>query len=214
MKIEKLTENKIRVIINFEDLDQKDIDLHSIMTTSLENQGLFLKILAKAKKEVGFNTENCKLLIEAFSTPDGTFVFTITKYKAVENDDMPYNNNFSQKKLTVKRKSINLTKSNVIYNFNSFDEFCNFCICINNFKSFNVNKFSKDISLYLYNDTYYLIISNINLNYEHINIFYSVISEFAKVFSNSEGFKNKLLEHGNVIIKKNAINVGIKYFSK
>ena len=213
MKIEKLTENKIRVIVNVEDLEQSHTDLHSLMTTSLENQGLFLNILAKAEKEVGFNTENCKLLIEAFSTPDGTFVFTITKYKSIESTDNS-SNNFSQRKLTVKRKSVNLKKSNVIYSFNDFHEFCNFCSCINSFKNFDVNKFSKNISLYLYNNTYYLIIDNINLSYEHINIFYSIISEFAKIISNSDGFKNKLLDHGDVIIKKNAINVGIKYFSE
>ncbi len=211
MKIEKLTENKIRVIINDEDLKQNHTDLHTIMTKSLENQGLFLNILSKAEKEVGFYTENCKLLIEAFSTPDDMFVFTITKYNETDFKDILPN---TPKKLTVKRKSVNINNSNSIYKFDSFDEFCNFCNCINNKNQFEINKLSKHISLYLYNDTYYLILSNININYKNIKIFYNTISEFGKFVSNSNTFKTKLIEHGNSIIKKNAISIGIKYFSE
>ena len=121
MKIEKLTENKIRVIINDEDLKQNHTDLHTIMTKSLENQGLFLNILSKAEKEVGFYTENCKLLIEAFSTPDDLFVFTITKYSENDFTDVLLN---SPKKLKEKLSilitqmlSINLM---VLKNFATF----------------------------------------------------------------------------------------------
>lgn len=211
MKIEKLTENKIRVIINDEDLKQNHTDLHTIMTKSLENQGLFLNILSKAEKEVGFYTENCKLLIEAFSTSDDMFVFTITKYSENDFKDALPNN---PKKLTVKRKSVNINNSDSVYKFNDFEEFCNFCNCINNKNQFEINKLSKHISLYLYNNTYYLILANINTNYKNIKIFYNTISEFGKFVSNSNTFKTKLIEHGNSIIKKNAISIGIKYFSE
>lgn len=209
MKIEKLTENKIRVIINDEDLKQNHTDLHTIMTKSLENQGLFLNILSKAEKEVGFYTENCKLLIEAFSTPDDLFVFTITKYSENDFKDVLLN---SPKKLKVKRKAVNINNTDAIYQFNGFEEFCNFCNCINNKNQFEINKLSKHISLYLYNNTYYLILSNIKTDYKNIKIFYNTISEFGKFVSNSNTFKTKLLEHGTSIIKKNAISIGIKYF--
>ena len=209
MKIEKLTENKIRVIINDEDLKQNHTDLHTIMTKSLENQGLFLNILSKAEKEVGFYTENCKLLIEAFSTPDDLFVFTITKYSENDFTDVLLN---SPKKLKVKRKAVNINNTDAIYQFNGFEEFCNFCNCIKSKNQFDITKLSKHISLYLYNNTYYLVLSNIKTDYKNIKIFYNTISEFGKFVSNSNTFKTKLLEHGTSIIKKNAISIGIKYF--
>ena len=209
MKIEKLTENKIRVIINDEDLKQNHTDLHTIMTKSLENQGLFLNILSKAEKEVGFYTENCKLLIEAFSTPDDLFVFTITKYSENDFKDVLLN---SPKKLKVKRKAVNINNTDAIYQFNGFEEFCNFCNCIKSKNQFDITKLSKHISLYLYNNTYYLILANIKTDYKNIKIFYNTISEFGKFVSNSNTFKTKLLEHGTSIIKKNAISIGIKYF--
>ena len=179
------------------------------MTKSLENQGLFLNILSKAEKEVGFYTENCKLLIEAFSTPDDLFVFTITKYSENDFKDVLLN---SPKKLKVKRKAVNINNTDAIYQFNGFEEFCNFCNCIKSKNQFDITKLSKHISLYLYNNTYYLILSNIKTDYKNIKIFYNTISEFGKFVSNSNTFKTKLLEHGTSIIKKNAISIGIKYF--
>ena len=40
-------------------------------------------MLEQAKKEVGFNTDGCKLLIESF-TSDDILIFTITKYSLQE----------------------------------------------------------------------------------------------------------------------------------
>ncbi len=54
MKIEKLTENKIRIILDIQDLKEKNIDLHSFMSDSIESQDLFYDMLDKAEKEVRF----------------------------------------------------------------------------------------------------------------------------------------------------------------
>ena len=56
MKIEKLTENKIRIILNLEDLKENNIDVQSFMSNSIESQNLFINILDKAEHEVGFST--------------------------------------------------------------------------------------------------------------------------------------------------------------
>ncbi|MCI8411710.1 MAG: adaptor protein MecA [Clostridia bacterium] len=208
MKIEKLTENKIRIIINSEDLDETNTDINSLMTKSIETQSLFLEMLLRAEKEVGFNTEGCKLLIEAFSSIDGILVFTITKSEKLDCNSI----NNQRKKLTVKRKNINSIENQIVCSFNNFEQFCDFCNYINNISEFDIKKLSKNISLYLYNDTYYLIIENINRNYIHLRKFYFAISEFGNLISYSLNFKNKLAEHGKVIIKKNAIDTGIKFF--
>lgn len=208
MKIEKLTENKIRVIIKSSDLNLKSLDIHLLMTKALEKQTFFANMLEQAKQEVGFNTDGCKLLIEAFSSSDDIFIFTITKY--YPEDIIPCN--LPRKKLIVKRKAINLSNKLAIYKLESFDEFCDFCECINKVSNFDIKNFSKNISLYLYNNTYYLLIRDINTSYYCSNVFYSIISEFSKPVSYSTSFENKLIEHGKAIIKRNAITTGIKYF--
>ncbi len=213
MKIEKLTENKIRVIVSIKDLEKSNTDLHSIMTKALEAQGLVLEILSKAEKEVGFNTEGCKLLIEAFSSSDDMFIFTITKYNVQQTENNINSPSTLNKKLTVKRKSININSTTAFFTFDSFDNFCNFCHCILNIRELNLKNICKNTSLYLYNNIYYLVLNNINTNYSLLNRFYSTISEFGKVVNYSKQFENKLLEHSTTIIKKDAINIASKYFS-
>ena len=204
MKIEKLTENKIRS----EDLKNNNLDYQTIMEKPIESQKLFLEMLLKAEKEVGFYTEGYKLLVEAFSSSDGLFVFTITKY--VEKPTTPPN----KLKVTPKKKikHVNPKSTTSIYKFSSFDEFCEFCTAMHNITNFHSKQLAKTIALYLFNGTYYLVFSDINTESAFIHTFYSTISEFASLASHSETFKMKLLEHGKAIMKKNAIETGIKYF--
>ena len=79
MKIEKLTENKIRIVFNIEDLEERNINLDALLNNSPESQSLILSILNKAESEVGFYAKDSAILVEAFSFPEGIFIFTITK---------------------------------------------------------------------------------------------------------------------------------------
>ena len=127
MKIEKLTENKIRIILKKEDFKDTSIDVQKLLLTTPESQNLFLEILNRAKKEVNFDTDGHKLLIEASFQNEDAFIFTITKY--IESNNTFKTNN--RKLLTIKRKSQILNKSCSIYQFNDFEDFCNFCNSIN-----------------------------------------------------------------------------------
>lgn len=215
MKLEKLTENKIRVILNLEDLEKEDLTLQDFLANAQGFQKFFVNMLDRAEKELGFVTKDCKLLIESFSSPDGVFVFTITKFS--KNAPQNSNNKINTRKKLVgvkKRTNINALQNNHnIYAFNNFDEFCSFCNAINSSNILNRKpKLAKNIALYLYNNTYYLILHDINLKNKNLEHFYSYISEFSKLINYTEGFEGKLLEHGKLIIKNNAISTGIKFF--
>ncbi len=176
-----------------------------MITNAIETQEIFYNILKQAEEEVEFYTDGCKLLIEAFSSLDDVFVFTITKY--VPDKEI------KKKKLVVKRKSLKPIEQEIICRFDNFDVFCEFCKRINHLHIFDIKKLAKNSILYVWKDFYYLIIKNVNNNYEKINLFYSLLLEFGKTVGASKHFEYKLLEHGKTIIKKNAISVGIKYFS-
>ncbi len=212
MKIEKLTDNKIRIVVSSSDLGLENYDFHSIMNKTLEEQKFFLDILEKAKEEVGFNTDGCKLLIEAFHSFDDVFVFTITKYSSNEIDTN--HNSQTKKRLRAKRKKLNYFNKTSILKFNNFDDFCDFFAFVNDNFHLNITKISINSSLYLYNNTYYLLIKNTSVSYDYIKKFYCIISEYVVPKSFSNSFENKLKEHGKVIMKKNAIETGIKYFCK
>ena len=52
MKIEKLTDNKIRIIMNIDDIEKNTNDIHTFFDNIMNSQNLFLDILQKAEKEV------------------------------------------------------------------------------------------------------------------------------------------------------------------
>ena len=215
MKIERLTEDKIRIIIKQDELKDPSLDLHTIMTKAAESQGLFLEILAKAKKETGFNADGHKLLIEAFNFGDDSMVFTITKYKVLKNTESEkVPSNSTKKTLRVKRKhSLTPVENRCIYRFIDFETFCDFCNNLNKHTQISRRGLIKDSSLYLYNNLYFLVISGINLEHKSLIKFHSLLSEFSTISTTNKYFENKLKEHGKIVIKKSAINVGIKYFS-
>lgn len=203
MRIEKLNENKIRIFLNIEDLKEKNIDLHTFMSNSIETQDLFLDMLNIAEAEVGFKTRNYKLAIEALASLDGSFILTITRLTPETNNS----------KLKTKRQSIMPNKAISIYKFDTFDEFCELCNYIN---TGTLNKFIcklKSSSLILYKNNYYLILNNLRLKVPDLKSFSYTISEFTSRVKNEELLERKLREHGKIIIQKNAISTCLKYFS-
>ena len=208
MKFEKLNENKIRITISSKDLIEKNIDFNSILSNSTETQDLFLNVLEEAEEKVGFITKDHKIKIEALAMADGDIVLTITRFGKKDCDD---NYQISKnKKLKVKRKQTNLSSENLVYAFNSFDDFCLFASYVNTIK--NYNTIAKNTVLYTYNDTYYLVFSKLNLNHPYIKKFYTFITEFATYVNSSELFYYKLLERGKIVLKNNAIKLCLKHF--
>lgn len=208
MRIEKLDENRIRIFLNLEDLKEKNVDLHTFMSNSLENQDLFLDMLSQAETELGFQTKNYKLIIEALASSDGNFVLTITR----QSPELPLNKP-RLKQPKAKRKSVVANKVLSIYMFNTFDEFCEFCDYINEcFSDEFLNKL-KNASLILFKNKYYLVLNSVKLNISELKSFSCKISEFASFVRNEALFERKLKEYGSVIINKNAIATCLKYFS-
>lgn len=207
MKIEKLNENKIRITLNIDDLNEKNIDFHSFMSNSIDSQEIFLDMLEKANKEVGFNTDDCKVMIEALAMSDGHFILTITKYKSEEIKETSSKNKFS-----IKRKSPSLNPTKTIYSFYSLDEFCDFCNSLEKKVLRCISNLSESLELYEYNNVYYLILTNINMDFKYLKHFCSCITEFGNYVHNSDLFECRILEYGNVIAPNNAISTFIKHF--
>ena len=196
MKFHKLSENKLKIILSNDELPNNE-SLDDFMSDSTEARNSFLKILDKANVEVGFNVKDHKIKIDAVALRNGNFVFTVTKLVK------------SKKALKAKPKKItrNTDSDFLIYKFETFDDFYNFCEFLKKLKINNLSTLSKKIELYLYNDFYYLLVYKINENYVEISKFYSSITEFCKYFSSKELFVSVLKEKGKLLIKNNAIKI-------
>ena len=128
MKIEKLNEDKIRITLNIDDLKENNIDFHSFMSNSLESQELFTNMLNRAEKEVGFITENYRIMIEALAMSNGSFVLTITRLL----EEKPKVSTYRKRNLNFKRKVPKLDADKVIYCFKCFEDFCQYCEFLQN----------------------------------------------------------------------------------
>ena len=81
MQIKKINNDKLKVILNSNDLDEKNIDIDSFLSNSIESQNLFFEILDLAEEEYDFDIENNKAVVETISLDNNLFVLTITKLK-------------------------------------------------------------------------------------------------------------------------------------
>lgn len=197
MRFQKLSENKLKIFLSNDELPNKN-NLDDFITDANDARCTFLDILDKAYDEVGFNARDYKIKIDAVAMRNGDFVFTVTKLIKL-----------GKKRKVAKPRMIpkadNL--SYAIYKFDTLDDFCNFCEYIKRFNLTDIHLLAKKVELYSYNDDYYLSITNINQNYEHLSKFYCSITEFCRYFSSKDLFVSVLKEKGKVIVKNNAIEV-------
>lgn len=208
MKFEKLNENKIRITLNNKDLAEKNIDFHSFMSNSQESQNLFLDMLNEAEKKVGFITKDYKLRIEALALSDGNFILTITRFgKNIEPDTK----SSKLRKVKIQRKQLDITSKQLIYRFDSFEDFFALSKFMNKLNKFN--DIAKKIALYFYKDNYYLCFLDINADSEKVKKLYTIITEFGTYIDGTELVLKKLMECGKLVIKNNAIKTCVQYFN-
>lgn len=205
MRIEKISENKIRIFLNIDDLREKNIDIHSFMSNPIESQTLFLDVLQMAEEKVGFVTKDYKISIEAIAMSYGDFVLTITRDK---EQTLKKRKNFQ-----TKRKSNDVIQNYSVFAFDIFDDFIDFSNCFKKSHFFKLNKFMKSSRLYELNSTYYFVFETPNIDINSLKSFYGFLAEFSEFVFDTELFISKLQEYGKLIVKSNAINVINKSFS-
>ena len=212
MKFEKLNENKIKITLSMRDLEEKDINFHDFMANSLESQEIFMDMLEEAEEKIGFKTNNCKVKVEALAMSEDDFVLTITKFPSESIRKRLYVS--TRKAPIVKRKSNNVRYSHIVYRFTSFDDYCNYIEFLFKSNFFDCYKIAKEICLYSYNSSYYLVLGNLNTKYAKFSTFFNVISEFGSYIINPDLFARKLKESGTIFIKNNAFKNSFIHFSK
>lgn len=198
MQIEKLSDNKIRIIFSIQELEKQNIDYHSFMSNSNQNNYIFTNLLCQAQKEVNFNTEHCKISVETFELSNGNFIVTMTK--------------INNKKVTLKRKINKMHNNSCIYKFANIDNFCDFCNYLSQTPNKILEKLENKNSLYCMNNEYFFIVNNLLLNYDEIGYFSSSITEFATFTNSSDYLISKFTENSNCIMKNNAINTCLNFF--
>ena len=216
MKFEKLNENKIRITLTNNDLIENDIDFHSFMSNSSDAQNLFFHMLEKAEQEIGFVTRDYQVRVEALAMAGGDFVLTVTRFSplAQNGEQDVLHNAPPRKKISVKRKKATFNSTHIAYAFHSFDDFCDLASFLYHQKLPDVHKIAKNVLLYSYHDTYYLVFTHIHVEYPQLHKLASYLTEFATYVDSSEIFVSKLAESGKLVMKNNALKIAMQHFVK
>ncbi len=200
MKIEKLAEDKIKITITIDDLAERNIDLYSFMYNSPESQDLFWDVMNEAEKEYGFNVDDSMIYVEASTSGGGNFTLIVTKAKektsAKVNTLRP--SSINKENVKLKRKKMPSFMRDGIYKFESFEDVINFC------STFEDNRSVVDTKLYSYNGAYYMKAGIMPV---------TSIMEYATVIKYPILYESKLIEHGNVVIENDVLNVINSHFN-
>lgn len=205
MKFEKINNKKLKITLSYNELPS-DNDLDKLMSDTVAAQETFFKLLDEANKEVGFDTKDYKIKIDAKSLYNGDLIFTVTKLVKLKKTSVSV-----KPKKVIKTESQTQTYS--IYKFDNFDDFCSFCTYLKTNKIKYLNRLAKSCILYKYNDAYYLSLKQINESFQNLHSFYSSITEFSKYYSSKDLFISTLNEYGTVYLDNNALILGQKYFA-
>ncbi len=182
MKFEKITDSKIKILFTLEDMNLNNISAKSFLSNNSISQKILQDVLIEAEKQVGFQADDSKLLVEAIMSTDGGLIFTITKLSNYLKDD---------------------NSCDMIFEFDDFDNFLAFCTYLEDINDFNY------LNVFSYNNMYYLhIVFFDNILYDY---FYNILIEFAKPIS-STTFDGILNEYGKLILDKNTIKDFIKCY--
>ncbi len=195
MKFEKITDTKIKIILSLRDMELNNVSAESIFSNSVSSQKLLQKMLNRAKKEIGFETGDSKLLVEAVMSSNKECTFTITKLDENELSLEKSNNSF-------------------VFKFDCFDDFLALCTFLNNFSFLCLRDISKNFSLIYYNDTYYMKYIETGNSSIVIDFIKTLFDEFGTDVSYSTSIDGFLNEYGKTIFAKDAIIKCIRSFSK
>lgn len=194
MRFERISTNKIKVTLTKKDLKEWDIDLEDPEFPSARMQDLFVFVMHRAEDELGIRLDNCRLMIEPCAEFHELLEFVITKY---EEDARP---------VRVRAKQTPRLFE-LLYRFDTFEALLHSVHAVSDLP------FRKS-SLFLYQDSYYLLISKARIKSEYVTMLRWRFMEYGNEIEVSDWQKGVLLEHGECIIEKDALNTIKKYFTQ
>jgi len=217
MKIEKISNNEIKFTLTESDLSERNMRLNELSYGSEKTQELFREIMERAALECDFHTTHeTPLIIEAIPVDLNSIMIIVTKVAGHEDlEDRfgypPILGNYKNMPRAKQKKkqggaqepnmSGRIKKSQpkqIIFEFASLDNVTNACVRI-------FGTYISSNALFKYQGKYYLIIENdtakISTGQE------SILKEYGVRFSHMEISKMFLMEHGEIVIERDAVNV-------
>jgi len=220
MKIERISDNQIKFILTESDLSQRNMRLHELSYGSEKAQELFREIMERATVECNFHTTNeTPLIIEAIPVSRDGIMIIVTKvarsedleerfgYPPVLGDFKNGARQMQKKKPDADDAAAKPPKNapkvmppakQIIFEFLTLENVTSGAARLH-------GNYAGGSALYKHNAKYYLVIEN-----DHFKLSAAqenILKEYSNKFSSLDISKMFLLEHGEIIVDKNAIGI-------
>jgi len=190
LRVEKINNQKARIILTVDELAKHKITLKDIKEGKEKARDFFFEILEDSNLIEDFADNSTQLLIEAASK-DNLFMITITKADCIPDI----------KKYPEQKDNFAYTVSSNIYAFENLKNLYEFCT-----KAKQENLFVGTNSLYNIDDKYFLIFSDKTIKRAEFVKTFSVLSEYSSSYYAKPLYKTALKEHSSLLIDKVAVS--------
>ncbi len=206
MKIEKISENKIKIIVDTAEAKAWNVSFRNIAENTPAIQELFWTAIRLAEENVNFSVDGAKLFVEAVDS-DGTddFGFGMMITRVQNEDELNTAIRNCSYKGRLRRSELKRTYPESVYIYR-FSEFENVCAAVDAIARDYLGK----SMLYKRNDCFFLYLSPTDP--EYIEDRQSVLLEFGVRMKNGRNMLGALNEHGECMISENAVAVLKEYF--
>ncbi|MFC0214889.1 genetic competence negative regulator [Paenibacillus chartarius] len=200
MKIERLSQDKIRIFLTFDDLTERGIQKDDMWREIPKVHELFGEMMDQAYTELGFDPSG-PLAVEVFALPAQGMVVIVTRGKM---DLQSYTHeDYEDEAEEMYEMEVTLEQSDEIaYAFRDFEDL----LCVAKI----INPLLIDGgTLYSYKNRYILRLEPIDMEEQRYQTLIAVLSEYGEATSITDAV---LDEYGNKIISDDAVKVLCRYF--
>ncbi|NBI30445.1 genetic competence negative regulator [Chengkuizengella marina] len=198
MKMERLSTDKIRIFLTFEDLTERGIQKEDMWKEIPKVRELFNDMMEQAYSELGFEASG-PLAVEVITHPAQGMVVIVTKGNLDEGDFPEYD----EEELLYEME-VTLEESHLIsYTFQDFEHVITVSKLLKKYLS------EEEGMLYSYEDQWILQIDSEKFDDNLFHTLIALLSEYGETTSLTQSI---LEEYGKVIISENAIKVINEHF--
>lgn len=189
MRIERLTYNKIKIFLTYDDLKERGLTKEELWQDGPKVHQLFRDMMVEANDELGFKADG-PIAVEVFSLPAQGMVVIVTKEVGELNDfDDHYDDDYIEMQVTLDRSD------EIFYKFASFEDVI----------SLTKSLYPLNVTggtLYSFNDRFYLKFSEEHIENIDIDLFIAILAEFG---NSSTITSYRVVEYGKVLMAEHAV---------
>ncbi len=215
MKVERISENQLKLTLTKEDLKEREITLEDLITPSEKTQSLFRDLMEQVLDEYDFITENTPLMVEAVPSGMDGLMLIITKVTNKDKTPQKSAELFSQahelhrwkkKPLDTMEQTEDKHSDLLIYSFPQLDDVIQVSVRLE-------DNFKGESAIYKNDGKYFLILQQDAYHTEEsAEDLELILQEYGHKHVSTPLAKYYLLEHGQTILEEKAVKALAKTF--